>query len=130
MRAGDSVLMPKPGATQIPHLWIVVTDPNQDREVVIVNITSYKAISDNTVVLKKGDHPFIVHDSTVEYMDARIVLVQRLEEAIRGAAAIRKQPCPPETLAKIQKGILKSPHAARKVVKFCSACWAKPDHLV
>lgn len=49
MRAGDSVLMPKPGATQVPHLWIAITDPTQDGECVIVNVTTYKLISDNTV---------------------------------------------------------------------------------
>jgi len=123
MKAGDSVLMPKPGANQIPHLWIVITDPNNNGECVIVNITTYKAISDNTVVLKSGDHPFIKHDSIVEYMDARIVSEQKLEAAIKGGAAISKERCPVSTLAKIQKGILKSPHAARKIVAFCSECW-------
>lgn len=127
MKAGDCLLMPKPGATQIPHLWIVITEPNKDDECVIVNLTTYRLMSDTTVVLKKGDHPFIEHDTVVQYMDARIVSSARLHDAIRGGAAILKPPCPERTLARIQKGILQSPHAPQKVVRFCSDCWKDTD---
>ena len=125
MKAGTTLEMPKPGSTQIPHIWIVITDPNKDGECVIVNVTSYKAICDNTVVLKKGDHPYIHHDSIIEYFDARITTSEKLKAAVNGGAAIPKQDCPPQTLKKIQEGALKSPHAAPKIKKFCSEAWKK-----
>ena len=56
-----------------PHLWIVLTDPEGNPgEVVVVNLTSQRPGSDATVVLQRGDHPFVRHDTVVYYGDARM----------------------------------------------------------
>jgi hypothetical protein len=46
------------------HLWIVTTPPAEG-EVVIVGVTSKRKRSETHVILRKGDHPFIEHDSVI-----------------------------------------------------------------
>jgi hypothetical protein len=123
MKCGDCVLMPKGGGNHIPHLWVVVTDPNAQGMCVIVNVTTLKHICDKTVVLCVGEHPFITHDSIVFYADAQIVLAGAIDNAIRGGVAQKKEDCPLPTLQRIQQGLLDSPHTSGKVIKFCEACW-------
>lgn len=72
IKRGDAVLMPK-YADATPHMWIVLTAPDANNDVVIVNVTSLKNHADQTTILKVGDHPYIKHDSVVLYADARIV---------------------------------------------------------
>ena len=72
LRRGDTVLMPK-YSDATPHLWILLTEPDGNGDVVIVNVTSLKNHPDQTTILKIGDHSYIKHDSVVLYADARIV---------------------------------------------------------
>lgn len=75
MKSGDTFLMPAPGiSSSTPHLWIVVSDPiEEDQTVIIVSITTLRYGAEQTGVLRKGEHPFIVKDSSVFYGDARLV---------------------------------------------------------
>jgi hypothetical protein len=81
LKSGDTFLMPAPGiSNKTPHLWIVLTDPkSEDPTVVIVSITTLRHGADQTMILGKGDHPFINRPSSVFYGDALLVDVHELK---------------------------------------------------
>lgn len=80
---GDAILMPTPGVTSL-HLWIIITEPSKDSgTAVIVSITTRRAHSDLTLIVKPCDHPWIKHDSVVVFSDASIIDTIILEKRIR-----------------------------------------------
>lgn len=81
LSCGDTFLIPK-RSDQIEHLWIVITDPDVDGKAVCVNITTRQPYSDTTVILKRGDHPFIRHESVAHYPDARILDLNAVQDAL------------------------------------------------
>ena len=48
------------------HLWVVIT-PAIEGEVITVCVVTALKRSERLVVLNKGDHPFIQHESVVAY---------------------------------------------------------------
>jgi hypothetical protein len=107
-----------------PHLWILITEPNPNGECVVVNITSAKSTSvDRTVVLQKGDHPFIQHESVVFYAFAHKENVKKLCAYLASGTAKQKQALSNTMLKKIQNGILKSPDTPHEIVDFCKDLW-------
>ena len=74
--------LPPVGPREKKHLHVVLTYPNDEDQVLVVSLTSLKSKSDTTVVLQAGDHPFIRHDTVVEYRKATAtsarILAQRL----------------------------------------------------
>jgi len=120
MKSGDTFLMPAPGiSSKTPHLWIVVTDPSEENHtVIIVSITTLRHGAEQTVVLRRGEHPFIDRDSSVCYADARLVDACDLEARARAGQIRTHAPCPPKTLQIVAAGILASELTPRKVQKF------------
>ena len=49
---------------------------------VCVNVTTRQMYSDTTLVLKPGDHPFIDHESVMNYRDSREVSLPSVEELL------------------------------------------------
>jgi hypothetical protein len=126
MDCGDTFLMPAPGGTLTPHLWIVITQPDPaSRLCGIVSVTTLRNSKDQTVILRPGDHPFIRHDSTIFYGDAMIVDAQRLETEIAAGLALRREKCPAPTLKLIQAGVTASPFTRPKFQRFCRAQWQR-----
>jgi hypothetical protein len=124
MDCGDTFLMPAPGGAAIPHLWIVVTQPDpQSHLCAIVSVTTLRNSKDQTVILRVGDHPFIRHDSTIFYGDAMLVDAQRLETEIAAGLALLREKCPAATLKLIQDGVLASPFTRPKILRFCREHW-------
>jgi hypothetical protein len=73
LTCGDAILMPSPGVSSL-HLWIIITDPSKDSgKAIIVSVTTRRAHSDLTLIIKPSDHPWIKHDSVVMYSDASII---------------------------------------------------------
>ena len=124
LKAGDTVLMPK-DLDSTPHLWIISTDPDASRHVVIVNVTTLRPHSDRTTILKRGDHPYIEHDSVVFYADARIVDSANVENLVRlkGDLAIQCDACSDELLQRVRGGLLDSENTPNKVLAYCKAQW-------
>jgi len=89
------------------HLWIVITSPAEG-EVVTVSVTTRRKKSETLVLLKPGEHPFIVHDSVVAYSYARIRAVDDIETAFLNGTAKRREPVSPELLARVKAGLLDS----------------------
>ena len=107
--AGETYKLRKPG-DDTPHLWAVITDPNQDDNVVIVNLTTRQPHSDDTVILRRGEHPFVRHETVISYQDAMLVKTSALTQAVRGGAATMHTAFRLDVLTKIQCGLEKSPY--------------------
>jgi len=115
IQPGDTFLLPKsPNATE--HLWIVLTGPHgTPPQAVMVNITTQRLHSDTTVVLDRGDHPFVRHPSVVNYADARMVAADALRNAVDSGSFRSHARCSEELLEKIRAGLLRSPYTPTRI---------------
>jgi hypothetical protein len=124
LTAGDTVEM-RLGHPTIPHLWILVTDPHPDsQKAVIVSVTTLRSHSDQTVILRKGDHPYILHDSVVSYQDAQELSVVKIQAQIdRGWPQCDS--CSDELLRKVQAGLLTSRFTKKSIKVICQQAWER-----
>jgi hypothetical protein len=103
-----------------PHLWIVLTEPQApDFQCVIVNLTRQQPRSDNTVVVRPGDHPYVTKDSVIRYGDALIVDGRDLDGILKKHAAKSLDRCSSDLLKRIQDGAIASSFTPKKVSDFC-----------
>jgi len=123
LKSGDTILGSR-DYDSIPHLWIALTDPNEDGNIAIVNVTDFHNHEDKTTVLKPGDHPFITKESIVLYQDARIVPAASLLNAMKnGRGCVPRESCSVEMMHKLRTGIFASDHTPNGVIEFCSDSW-------
>jgi hypothetical protein len=113
---GFTFLSVRPSYT-IPHLHIVISPPI-DGKVLLVNVTTPKYDSDLTCVLRDGDHPFLTHDSVINYGDATASEVELLKLSVRTKLFTPKDPVSGELLKRIQAGALISPALPPKFIKY------------
>lgn len=74
MNGGDTFRIPQPGTSLDSHLWIVISDPAVDDErILIVNFTTLRPDSDQACILVAGEHPFVQHQTCVNYGGAKVV---------------------------------------------------------
>ncbi len=126
MCAGDTFLMAVAGRSAKLHLWFVLTDPDPETdEVVIVSLTTLRPGKDQTVILRRGDHPFISHESVVAYSDARRVTIAELRHAMRTGLITPHQVCSHGILKHIQDGLLASPFTSWKMAAYCRRRWGR-----
>ncbi len=118
MKAGDTFLYPIP----YEHLWIVVTNPNPNGEVLLVNITTAYSMDkdkvDTTVTLNSKDHQFVKDRSYVYYRAAMTKYVSDLEAEEKAGRLKTKPCCSPEILKLVRDGVSASPHCTRAIRKF------------
>ena len=75
------------------HLWIIISDPELDPEnVLIVNFTSLDARKEAVCTLCVGDHPWIRHDTCVNYADAVVTSLTKLYAAKDAGAILLHNP--------------------------------------
>ena len=102
------------------HLWIVVTDPFGDPPMVpVVSISTRRPESEDTVVLRSGDHPFVRRESVIFYPDTRMVRADQLEALLQSGAGARHAKCSAELLARVQRGLLDSENVERWIKEMC-----------
>jgi len=116
---GDTFLN-KSSQGLLPHLWVVISKRTHSlEEVVIVNLTSCRdsGYVDQSCLLNKGDHPFIKHETYVNYRDARIPRICNLEKAEATGLLIRREPVDEVLLTKILEGAKTTPFLKFKIRK-------------
>jgi len=129
LKCGDSFLIPK-SAKATEHLWIIVSEIDAHTgKAICVNVTTLRRHSDITCVLKRGDHPFVVHDSVINYSDARELPINLVEQAF-GAKTQRfvcelHEPCTAELLARIQQGLIDSRFTPKGIKMQCKRLWSR-----
>ena len=96
------------------HLCIVVTPPS-DGEVVIVSITTRRARSETLSCLKKGEHPFIRHDSVISYAYSRVTAVKDIEKAVKNGTAKAREDVSANLLRRAREGLIESDRTPRWV---------------
>src|SRR5258708_17208766 len=89
------------------HLCIVIT-PSGYGEVVIVSVTTERTRSEMLVRLKKGDHPFIEHDSVITYAYSTVTTVQEIDTAVKNGTAMPRPNASAKLLQRAQDGLLES----------------------
>lgn len=103
-----------------PHLWIVLSEPQQDAEnVVIVNITTLLEWKDQSCILGPTDHPWIRHDSCVSYQDAKCVAESLLDSLVTSGQLLPQGPLSDDALRKVIEGAEATdamPNKCRKVL--------------
>ncbi len=114
MNCGDAVVSPSPGSLE-EHLWVAITTPDASGKFVLVNVTSQGPEKEQTCVLNAGDHPFIKHESVIRYVDATIVDLTLVREAIAGKIMRPNAPMSAAVLRRIQSGAIVSKFAENGV---------------
>lgn len=114
-------MMPLP-RTGVPHLWVVLTDPDPaTRKIAVVMVVTEKKTTDKTVTLDIGDHQFIAHKSNIDYGGTHLYDVQRLEAAIVADDQALRENLKPKLLEKVRKGLYESTHTSDWVKDYCKS---------
>ncbi len=91
-----------------PHLWIILTDPDEDGKVIGVNLTTRDNSIDNTLILNVGDHPFVRRPTAVIFSRTRRIPISVLENLLAKGRAKAWDPCSSELLDRIRAGAVAS----------------------
>ena len=103
IRAGDTLLSTRRDLEE--HLWIVVSDPRQDPDaVLVVNLTSWREDKDDSCLLGPGDHPFVAHKSCISYRGGNLTTIATIEHALQAGVLQIHDPVSAEVLARIRAG--------------------------
>ena len=75
------------------HLKIILTEPNASGFVVVVSVTTLDTSKpqDLSCILRKGDHPFIRHDSVIAFDKAQALFAVDIIAKLHSGAYIRKE---------------------------------------
>lgn len=91
------------------HLRIVITDHNGENEYLTVSVDTLKAPwQDRSCILNVGDHPFIKHESFVNYRRAKVISFIQLFNGINKGLLIKKEDIGTDVLKRIQDGARKT----------------------
>lgn len=101
-----------------PHVYLVLTEPDNGK-VVWVMIRTKKEYTDKTVVLDKGDHPFVQRETSVDYGLATFRPVTKIETAITTGTCKLLADLSPTMLQRIQDGLLASPRTPNALKNYC-----------
>ena len=116
LRAGDAFINSESGS--IPsHLWFILSDPGKDSEhVLIVNATSsfLGRDVDNSCILKRGEHPFIRHESYIFYEGAKQTTMHKLIEGFETEMLRFQESASDKLLLRMRDSLMQSPHAQER----------------
>ena len=119
IRAGSAYRAPLLEICETPHIWVILTEPSEnEKKVIVANITSKRQNSDLTTILSVYDYNELHHPSIVNYSDAFIASADKI---MRGIESGNAEECPPirrRVLDKICNGLSKSPYTPQNVKKF------------
>ncbi len=118
------MLIPSGPGTKM-HLFAILLDPikvdgyGSQPQVLLASVMSIKPgiILDDSCLLGPGDHPFIEHDSFVDYRYTRLETAQHIEGRIDDGVYVLKEPCSPELIRRIIQGAMKSRRISREFKK-------------
>jgi hypothetical protein len=115
--AGDTFYLTQ-GTGQQPHLWVLLWGPaGADDGFLAVYLTTLRPHSDPTCVIARGDHPFVRHDTSVNYSGVRKITRSQLELALRKGVAFPREPVSLDLLQRIRAGFFDSPYTVRACVR-------------
>jgi hypothetical protein len=78
---GDTFWAQNPNSNNPPHLYFVITDSIRNGgRVLLVNMTERKTGSDESCILKRGDHPSVTKESVIQYAEAIFPEARMIEQ--------------------------------------------------
>jgi hypothetical protein len=110
------------------HLWIVVT-PMRGGDVVTACLVTAHKKSERLMVLNRGDHPFIRHESVIAYGFSKIRTVADIEELLKTGVAVKRDSVSPGLLKRIQAGLLDSDFTPNGVRAYYRQAMIDPKSL-
>ncbi len=122
--AGRALYMSLPHVPDA-HLWFILTDP--DPRIVMAMMRSSKTFTDKTVTLQPGDHPFVKHESNIDYGVACIQQSRVVDSAIRRNQVTLHQDMSAQLLETVRKGLLHSSRTNHDVRRYCAERLGRPD---
>ncbi len=108
MTAGDTFIIPLPETSYDSHLWMLISDPSQGDECVIVNFTSWRADKDQACVVEPGEHPYVSKRTCVNFKDAKRCKTGDLDKLVASKNLKNAAPLSVELLAKIRSAVSES----------------------
>jgi len=108
MNAGDTLVIPEPDTSYDSHLWMVISDPAQSDECLIVNFTSWRADKDQACVVEVGEHPYLTGKTCINFRDAKLCKLSDLEILISSRRLKAHAPLSPALLNKIRDAVPES----------------------
>lgn len=114
MIPGETIL----GLDAGQHLWVVLTSPDSDGNVVITNLTTHgqsPACGSHCVVIKPEEHAWLKHDSCIYYRRADFNPVQPLDTAKSKGTLNQADPMSDAVLTRIREGALQSRFVAPRL---------------
>lgn len=108
LSVGNTLLIPTP-PTNKKHLFIIIAIEKGSDVALLVNIISATIACDNTCYVTIGEHPFVTHESVINYGDSRITPIANLEYNLNNGFFEKLTPVTRKLLRKIQDGALVSP---------------------
>ena len=104
MKAGDTFRPADGTVDKFVHLWVIISDPEQDSDqVLIVSLTEYHPKKDTACILAPGDHPFIHKRTCVAYDLANAPSLDDLIQARDDGDLIPNDADAPDVLERIRK---------------------------
>jgi len=120
LNIGDAYLLSTPPNDK--HLFVVIA-PTRD---LCVNVTSKRNNSDTSCILQQGDHPFIRHDSVINYKKAREVDPAVVQNQISRGNCQQYQHVSSTVLNRIQQGGLTSTRLKNKYKNYLNSFLNSP----
>lgn len=105
---------------EVQHLHAVMNDPCDERQVLIVNITSTKVgkYHDPACVLNAGDHEFITHESYVLYRCAQTMRAGHIANMVDKKYYLTKADWHPQIFDRIVAGLRESEDVKQRILSY------------
>lgn len=103
------------------HLFICLTDCyGAEKETLIVSASTFRPNlpADSACKLFAGDHPFLKHESYVDYGSARIITADKLMKGIKLDFFVPKEPLETSIFARVCYGLEQSLRTSTKNREF------------
>lgn len=118
-RAGSAIVLSGHPVPQ-PHLWFILTDPDPETDqIAAAMVVTVRPHTDKTVILSASEHPFIEHDSSVDYGGCRRFQIARLKTSLRNGRCELREDMSTELLAKVRAGVVASPRTPHHMKDYC-----------
>lgn len=108
--------------TSIPHLHVVISNPNESGQIVLVSVTTERAKSDLMTRLAPRIHPFINDPSVVAYNYSKMITCAQLQKMIDAGDAIPREDAAENIVRRAQDGMQETRRAPREVQE-CFLDW-------
>jgi len=82
-------------------------------------VVSRRPHTDKTLTLVPGDHPFIAHESSVDYGGVKRLQTARLKAALKGGRCELKEDMNEGLLQRVRAGLFASPRTPHHMIDYC-----------